>query len=122
MNLMVFYAPQRNLSRQKIFTVIELFEEVTILDMNFDDRKRIFLELLPEEEFIDRRIETSEMIEPESDSEDDNIKFIDEYDKHGKRLNKKKQILRTMIDFNKTKSYTSGFRSQKIRATDGFEP
>ena len=97
-------------------------EELSCLDMNFDDRKRIFLELLPEEEFIDRRIETSEMIEPESDSEDDNIKFIDEYDKQGKRLNKKKQILHTMIDFNKTKSYTSGFRSQKIRATDGFEP
>lgn len=45
------------------------------LDMNVEDRKRIFLEMLPEEEFIDRRIETSFMIEPESDSEDDNIKF-----------------------------------------------
>ena len=79
--------------------------------MNYDDRKRIFLEMLPEEEFIDRRIATSEMIEPESDSEDDNIKFVDEYDKTGKRISKKKQGVKTMIDFNKTKSYTSGFRS-----------
>ncbi len=54
--------------------------------MNVEDRKRIFLEVLPEEEFIDRRIETSQMIEPESDSEDDNIKFVDEYDKTGLRI------------------------------------
>jgi len=54
--------------------------------MNVEDRKRIFLEILPEEEFIDRRIETSQMIEPESDSEDDNIKFVDEYDKTGVRV------------------------------------
>lgn len=51
--------------------------------MNVEDRKRIFLEILPEEEFIDRRIETANMIEPESDSEDDNINFIDQYGKTG---------------------------------------
>ena len=55
--------------------------------MNVEDRKRIFLEVLPEEEFIDRRIDNSEMIEPESDSENDNIKFVDEYDKTGAKIN-----------------------------------
>jgi protein phosphatase 1 regulatory subunit 7 len=79
--------------------------------MDFDDRKRIFLEVLPEEEFIDRRIETAEMIEPESDSSNDNIRFVDEYDKTGVLMSKDNpKKLRTMTEFNKTKSYTSGFR------------
>ena len=78
--------------------------------MNLDDRKRIFLEVLPEEEFIDRRIDTAEMIEPESDSENDNIRFVDEYDKTGERLDRDKKRLKTMTEFSKTKSYTSGFQ------------
>jgi len=60
--------------------------------MNAEDRKRIFLEVLPEEEFIDRRIDNSEMIEPESDSENDNIKFVDEYDKSGSKVNVRKGV------------------------------
>jgi len=60
--------------------------------MNAEDRKRIFLEVLPEEEFIDRRIDNSEMIEPESDSENDNIKFVDEYDKSGSKVNVRNKV------------------------------
>ena len=60
--------------------------------MNVEDRKRIFLEVLPEEEFIDRRIDNSEMIEPESDSENDNIKFVDEYDKSGSKVNVRNKV------------------------------
>ena len=33
-----------------------------------DERNRIFKSILPEEEFIDRRIHTSDLIEAESDS------------------------------------------------------
>jgi protein phosphatase 1 regulatory subunit 7 len=60
--------------------------------MNAEDRKRIFLEVLPEEEFIDRRIDNSEMIEPESDSENDNIKFVDEYDTSGSKVNVRNKV------------------------------
>ena len=86
--------------------------------MNVEDRKRIFLEILPEEEFIDRRIETSQMIEPESDSEDEKIDFVDQYDVQGKMLNVQ-AVMKTMSEFNKTKTYTSGFNTVKQRATDG---
>ena len=62
------------------------------------------------------------MIDPESDSEDDNIKFVDDYDKTGVKINDK-VVPKTMTEFNKTKTYTSGFGSNGIqnRATmDGF--
>ena len=36
--------------------------------LDLDDRKTIFKTLLPEEEFVDRRIKTYEDIDPESDS------------------------------------------------------
>jgi hypothetical protein len=101
---------QRSLLKLKTFIVSYFNTLIKLtLDMNLEDRKRIFLEILPEEEFIDRRIDTAEMIEPESDSENDNIKFIDEYDKTGERLEKDKKKMKTMTEFTKTKSYTSGF-------------
>ena len=98
------------LLKQRIFIVRGVFLWLIFIDMNLDDRKRIFLEVLPEEEFIDRRIDTAEMIEPESDSENDNIRFVDEYDKTGERLDRDKKRLKTMTEFSKTKSYTSGFQ------------
>lgn len=39
--------------------------------MDLEERKRIFKELLPDEEFIDRRIHISELIEPETEDEND---------------------------------------------------
>ena len=45
----------------------------------------------------------------ESVGKNDNIKFIDEYDKTGVRLEKDKKKMKTMTEFTKTKSYTSGF-------------
>ena len=96
---------------------------LSFLDMNVEDRKRIFLDILPEEEFIDRRIETSQMIEPESDSEDGEINFVDEYDADGARVMGGavgQAAMKTMSEFNKTKTYTSGFNTVKQRATDGF--
>ena len=48
-----------------------------------DERNRIFKSILPEEEFIDRRIHTSDLIEAESDSIGEEVHFIDKYDEHG---------------------------------------
>lgn len=61
--------------------------------MNLEDRKRIFHEILPEEEFIDRRINVAELIDPETDSDTEDINFIDQYDSKGKiYLIKKKRL------------------------------
>ncbi len=51
------------------------------------------------------------MIEPESDSEDGTIDFVDTYDNSGKRMNVQlgTQQMKTMSEFNRTKTYTSGF-------------
>lgn len=49
--------------------------------MDLEDRKRIFKEILPHEEFIDRRIHISDLIEPETDSDNENQEFVDAYDK-----------------------------------------
>jgi hypothetical protein len=54
---------------------------------DLEDRKQIFKEILPEEEFIDRRINIAQLIEPETESDnDEELKFIDEYDKEGKLI------------------------------------
>jgi protein phosphatase 1 regulatory subunit 7 len=44
------------------------------LGLDLEDRKAIFKSLLPEEEFVDRRIKTYEDIDPESDSNDEDLK------------------------------------------------
>ena len=47
---------------------------------DLEDRKRIFKNILSDEEFIDRRINISELIEPETESDnDENIEFFDKY-------------------------------------------
>ncbi|EGR34220.1 leucine-rich repeats and guanylate kinase domain protein [Ichthyophthirius multifiliis] len=51
---------------------------------DLEDRKRIFCEILPEEEFIDRRVNICELIEPETDSDNDlQIQIVDQYNKEG---------------------------------------
>jgi protein phosphatase 1 regulatory subunit 7 len=54
------------------------------LDLN--DRKNIFSTLLPEESFVDRRVKVFEEIEPESESDPENIEFIEDSNVHGSRV------------------------------------
>jgi len=49
-----------------------------------EDRTRIFAKVLPEEEFVDRRIHKSEYLDPESDSDNDDLDFVDRYDAQGR--------------------------------------
>lgn len=57
-------------------------------------RKNIFENFLPEETFIDRRIHAAgyfcvilDFLDPESGSEiEEDIEFVDKYDKEGKRI------------------------------------
>lgn len=42
------------------------------------DRDTIFKSILPEEDFVDRRINKIDDIEPESESDPENIEFIDQ--------------------------------------------
>lgn len=50
-------------------------------------KEDIFNELLPEEEFIDRRIYTSHMLDPDSDTEPAEYDFFDKYDEDGNLIN-----------------------------------
>lgn len=45
--------------------------------MDLEERKKIFKDRLPEEEFVDRRVDLCELIEEESGSEKEDIDFID---------------------------------------------
>lgn len=76
-----------------------------ILGMDVEDRKMIFNNILPEEEFVDRRIYRSEFLDPESDSENEDIEFVDEYDRTG-RL-----IKRNGSKLSLSKSKSGGFKS-----------
>lgn len=45
-----------------------------------EEKFNIFKSVLPEEEFIDRRIHRSELVENETDSEGEQNNFVDDYD------------------------------------------
>lgn len=60
-----------------------------------DERKEIFKKNLEEEEFIDRRINFVELVDPESESDDEDINFIDQYDNEGKVLTKSQPKIRS---------------------------
>ena len=50
--------------------------------MDVEERRRNFKEVLPEEEFIDRRINISELIEPETETDnEEDIEYVDTYNK-----------------------------------------
>lgn len=56
--------------------------------MRLDEKKKIFTEILPEEEFIDRRLQTIDMVEPESDSSVEDVDFFDKYENDGTQIQK----------------------------------
>lgn len=56
----------------------EFVKAENLYGMDLEDRKRIFYEILPEEEFIDRRINIADLIEAETDSDnEDAMQFVD---------------------------------------------
>lgn len=56
----------------------EFVKAESLYGMDLEDRKRIFYEILPEEEFIDRRINIADLIELETDSDnEDGMQFVD---------------------------------------------
>lgn len=55
-----------------VATVSEEFVKAeNLYGQDLEDRKRIFYEMLPEEEFIDRRINIADLIEPETESDNE---------------------------------------------------
>jgi Leucine-rich repeat (LRR) protein len=55
------------------------------LDLN--DRETIFKSILPEEKFIDRRINKIEDVEPESESDPENVEFMDGHAERDSQIN-----------------------------------
>lgn len=49
----------------------EFVKAENLYGMDLEDRRRIFKEVLPDEEFIDRRINIAELIEYETESENE---------------------------------------------------
>lgn len=49
----------------------ELVKAKNLYGLDLEDRRMIFKEILPEEEFIDRRINIAELIEPETESDNE---------------------------------------------------
>lgn len=45
--------------------------------LDIEERQAIFMKILPEEEFVDRRVFRSEMIPNETDSEGEGNRFVD---------------------------------------------
>ena len=58
----------------------ELVKSENFYGLELEERKEIFKKTLEEEEFVDRRINFIELVDPESESDDEEINFIDQYD------------------------------------------
>ena len=69
----LYYIPElRKLDGQEV-THFEKVHADILFGADLENKKEIFKAYLPEEEFVDRRLFLSEQIDPESDSEDENI-------------------------------------------------
>ena len=74
----MFKIPQlRTLDGPQLITPQEKIKAENLHGLDLNDRESIFKQILPEEEFVDRRISKIEEIEPESEEEPEGIKFID---------------------------------------------
>lgn len=58
----------------------EVIRAESLYGLDVEEKFGIFKRSLAEEEFIDRRIHKSELIEAETDSEGENNQLVDEYD------------------------------------------
>lgn len=82
----LFKIPQlRNLDGSEI-SCEEKIKSENLHGLDLNDRETIFTSLLPEEKFIDRRINKIEDIEPESESDPENVEFIDHYEERASQL------------------------------------
>lgn len=49
----------------------EFVKSENLYGLDLEERRKIFKEILPDEEFIDRRINIGELIEPETESDNE---------------------------------------------------
>lgn len=101
---------QKKVSKQRISTVTNenYFES---LGLEIEDKKQIFLNVLPEEEFVDRRINKSEFLDPESDSNEEDLEFVDAYDQDGKLVRRANSHTSTVRSKSKSGQKDRGLRS-----------
>ena len=77
-------SPEESVKAENLYGIISYISKIKILlGKELEDKQRAFNKILPEEEFVDRRIHKLEIIDPESDSDEENLQFIDKYDKKG---------------------------------------
>ena len=79
--------------------------------LHVEEKFNICKKNLPEEEFIDRRIHKSELIENETDSEGEQNNFIDDYDEDGK--------IRSNSSKSRNKSFNASKRSVLSKGSKG---
>lgn len=60
---------------------------------DLEDKKNIFNSVLENEEFVDRRIFRSEILDPETESDIAEDDFFDKYDENGVQIHEKPQYL-----------------------------
>lgn len=82
----LFRIPQlRNLDGVEA-TCEEKIKSENLHGLDLGDRETIFKSLLPEEKFVDRRINKVEDIEPESESDPEDTHFIEHYEEKASQL------------------------------------
>ncbi len=63
----------------------EVVQAESLYGLDVEEKYSIFKKHLAEEEFVDRRIHKSELVEAETDSDGENNQLVDEYDEEGRR-------------------------------------
>ena len=84
----LFIIPQLRSLDGSTISAEEKIKAENLHGLDLNDRKQIFQQLLPEEQFVDRRIQTNNEIDPESESEPENIEFIEQYEDNSKVMSR----------------------------------
>ncbi len=98
----MFYLPQlRYLDGQEVSHFDKVKADI-LFGADLENKKEIFENFLPDEQFIDRRLFVSEQIDPESDSEEDIEKYDNENNKQfnhtANKLNSKNITLSSIYE------------------------
>eukprot|EP00357_Protocruzia_adherens_P036799 CAMPEP_0115043374 /NCGR_PEP_ID=MMETSP0216-20121206/46831_1 /TAXON_ID=223996 /ORGANISM="Protocruzia adherens, Strain Boccale" /LENGTH=254 /DNA_ID=CAMNT_0002425683 /DNA_START=245 /DNA_END=1009 /DNA_ORIENTATION=+ len=109
----LFKAPHIRLLDGQPATAEEKVKAENLFGLEVEERGKIFKALLPEEEFFDRRILRGDEVDIDSDSDAEDINFIDQYDSKGALIRSRSRS-RSGTGASRLGSRTGGSRGSSI--------
>ena len=114
-NQILFRLPMLEVLDGTPVTPVEVVKAENMYGIDVAARAQIFKDILPEEDFVDRRIHVSELIEAETDAKEEGKNgFIDQYDEESRKVedDSSRRADKSFLA-SKTSNFSKGSRGSK---------